>query len=523
LRLRSRARFLTAVLLVVIAAGAIAASPADAIIVHRPGPDFSYQPLNGQGPSAQQLVGANMTYHGGPVMHSNTEYAIFWAPSGFAFPAGYESAIVSYLQNVAVDSGKATNVYSVATQYADGSGRAAYQTTFGGSFDDTTPYPTSGTCNPYTGAVGTNYATCISDARLRSELNSVIAAHGLPVDLATIYFIFLPPNVGQCVQTGAAADCFDREYCAYHSMSPPSNPPLYTSQPYAPVDPVGCGTRQYPNSNSVDDELSSASHEANEVITDPLPPTGWFDTNLGGENGDLCRNTGSFAGDYGTPLGGSPGSFFNQIINTGHYFLQQEWSNAANGGAGGCEQRYNLSGSASGPSSGVAGKRLSFTATGVDGDGGSVTGVDWSFGDSGSASGPTATHVYTAPGTFQVTAQIHNSTGLTATAPHAITISRPSNRFSFGRPKPNKQKGTAKLPVRVPGRGTLKLAGKGLAKQRGTAGRRGTVDLLVKPKGSVKRALDRKGRAAVKAKVTYRPRFGLSRTKTKKLTLVKKR
>ena len=47
--------------------------------------------------------------------------------------------------------------------------------------------------------------------------------------------------------------------------------------------------------------------------------------------------------------------------------------------------------------------------------------------------------------------------------------------------------------------------------------------LLVKPKGDAKQALARNGKARVKAKVGYRPKFGVARTKTDKLTLVKKR
>jgi hypothetical protein len=141
---RRRRRWLAIVSLSVAVAAMAMAASAGAIVVYRSGPDLSYQPLRGQGPNAQQLAGANMTYHGGPVVHSSSEYAIFWAPSGFAFPPGYESAIVEYLQDVAADSGNATNVYSVATQYSDSTGPASYQTSFGAAFADSNPYPRAG-------------------------------------------------------------------------------------------------------------------------------------------------------------------------------------------------------------------------------------------------------------------------------------------------------------------------------------------------------------------------------------------
>src|SRR5690349_14005509 len=53
----------------------------------------------------------DMTWHGGPVMHTNKTYTIFWQPTGYAkpFPAGYMSTIDQYLTDVAADNGKTTN------------------------------------------------------------------------------------------------------------------------------------------------------------------------------------------------------------------------------------------------------------------------------------------------------------------------------------------------------------------------------------------------------------------------------
>jgi hypothetical protein len=39
---------------------------------------------------------------------------------------------------------------------------------------------------------------------------------------------------------------------------------------------------------------------------------------------------------FGSALGGSPGAEYNEAIASGHYYLQQEWSNANSG----CVQRY---------------------------------------------------------------------------------------------------------------------------------------------------------------------------------------
>lgn len=104
--------------------------------------------------------------------------------------------------------------------------------------------------------------------------------------------------------------------------------------------------------------------------------------------------------------------------------------------------------------------------------------------------------------------------------------------ISFGKLNKNRKKGTATLPVTVPGAGTLSLRGKGVVKQRplgaftAIAGRAvggaGTVKLLVKTRGKSKRKLNRTGKARVKIKVIFTPTGGTTNTtKTKKLTLRK--
>ena len=49
-----------------------------------------------------------------------------------------------------------------------------------------------------------------------------------------------------------------------------------------------------------------------------------------------------------------------------------------------------------------------------------------------------------------------------------ITIKVFSNHFKIGKPKLNKRRGTAILPVRIPGPGKLILFGKGVNEKRST-------------------------------------------------------
>jgi hypothetical protein len=99
----------------------------------------------------------------------------------------------------------------------------------------------------------------------------------------------------------------------------------------------------------------------------------------------------------------------------------------------------------------------------------------------------------------------------------------PSNEFSFGKLKKNKRKGTAKLTVEVPGPGVLALTE--TEKVKGTdeqADAEGGEKVAIKPKGKAKKKLNKKGRAKVKAEVTYSPEGGASNTDSKKVGLKKR-
>jgi len=98
----------------------------------------------------------------------------------------------------------------------------------------------------------------------------------------------------------------------------------------------------------------------------------------------------------------------------------------------------------------------------------------------------------------------------------------PSNRFTFGKLKLNRKKGTASLFVKVPGPGQLVLKGKGIRKVKRVAKKAGNVKLPVKPIGKVKRKLLKSGKAKVKAKVTFTPNGCVPRTLAKQLTLRKR-
>lgn len=245
----------------------------------------------------------------------------------------YESTINQYFTDVAAAGVAAApdNVYSVTTQYSG----IQYSETFDpatNAYVDQNPYPSAKCHDGYD-------KFCVTDGQLQKEIGKVIAAHGWPTHSSTaLYFIFTPANVGVCIYPGTARSdfCTTNAFCAYHANTT-SNSFLYAVEPDAaavidgacdPQQPVGPEVR--PAGNGADATINTISHEQIEAITDPFG-SGWFAGDTAHEIGDLC------AYDFGTPLGTTPGGQqYNQAINGDNYYLQLEYSNAANSNAGGC-------------------------------------------------------------------------------------------------------------------------------------------------------------------------------------------
>jgi hypothetical protein len=311
---------------------------ASAVIVHLSnGRRVSYQPVHGTlgAPlverAAKPLAKENpVIYHGGPVMTSNTNYTFYWSPGGAAaYPAGYEAGVDTYLERLAHDSGSNQNVDSVAAQYTNAAGEAAaYDSQFAGAIIDTDPYPANG-C--------TASAICLTDEQIQAELTKYITANGLPSDLSHEYFVLTPPEVGSCFEassTECSANTESPAFCAYHGyIADGSGVIVYANDPYSP-GVAGCDNGEHPSESIAEGELQGGlSHEHNESVTDPELDA-WYGTE-GEEIGDKCR-TFVASTEFGTPLGTAPdGAPYNQVVDGGLYWYQQEWSNLTLS----CEQR----------------------------------------------------------------------------------------------------------------------------------------------------------------------------------------
>jgi serine protease len=124
---------------------------------------------------------------------------------------------------------------------------------------------------------------------------------------------------------GNSSSGFGTQYCAYHSSTSSSAGRVaFTNLPYITDAGASCGA----NFNGLGAKAGITiveGHEFAETVTDQFPSSGWVDSS-GAENGDKCAWIKT----------GSTGASANFTFSTGTFPVQSLWSNASNGGSGGC-------------------------------------------------------------------------------------------------------------------------------------------------------------------------------------------
>ncbi|HZU60238.1 MAG TPA: PKD domain-containing protein [Solirubrobacteraceae bacterium] len=327
-------------------------------------------------------------YHGGPVLHRNRTHVIFWQPGGssLTFGPGYVSLVAGFLRNVAAASHSTSNVFGLTGQYTDYSGQpAAYASRFGGWVLDDHPLPANGCVEPATGPLWTH---CVTDGQLQAELEHVVRQHHLPHGANDVYFLLTPRGLASCMSTTSCSDAGPPNgYCAYHGVTNDATL-LYAVVPYNAV-PGHCQSWEpRPNHSAADPALSVISHELAEMITDPYQ-TAWY-ANSGSEIGDICLAS------YGRSIGGSGQSRYNENINGGHYYLQEEWSNADSA----CRRRA-LPDQARFSVIRRSSLRLWLIGAGNDPEG-HIVGYRWSLGDGSRALGRRISHRFPRAGSYRI-------------------------------------------------------------------------------------------------------------------------
>jgi hypothetical protein len=135
--------------------------------------------------------------------------------------------------------------------------------------------------------------------------------------------------------TGTHPDGFNTatsNWCAWHdwtgdfNVTSPYGGIAFANDPYIPDMGSSCGAN-FVNSGAggaIDGVTIVDGHEYSEVITDQFPAGGWTDLQ-GEENADKCAWISS-----------GQGASTNIALSTGSFPVQSTWSNAFNGGKGGC-------------------------------------------------------------------------------------------------------------------------------------------------------------------------------------------
>jgi len=199
-------------------------------------------------------AGAQLTYHGGPLLANVKLITIYWGSVWVADPLRTQ---LDEFADFFVSSSLLDQLaeYSVAGSQTIGHGTHAQ-----------------------TLLVTSDPPANLADADLQSFLTQQIANGTLEApDGNTVYALFLPAGV--TVLLNGAQSC--RDFCGYHSVTPDGQI-VYIVDTYD--DCAGCAFA----ANVLDSSTAVFSHELCEAITDPHLD-GWFDDNTGFEIGDICE------------------------------------------------------------------------------------------------------------------------------------------------------------------------------------------------------------------------------------------
>lgn len=239
----------------------------------------------------------------------------------------------------------------------------------------------------------------------------------------------------------------------------------------------------------------------------------------GGGGGGGGFGTGAFGIPVPGGAGGQAGYFPTGEGRSGQEGGSSCGGAGGSGGLGAPADGFIFGGSASGASNGSGGGGGGGDRTGRGGGAGSGPGSNGTcYQDGGGGGGGAGSSA------FALTANDRTIAPDTTGVPQLrITYKLggggdSKSGLKYGKLKLNKNKGTALLPVTVPGSGSLSIGGKGVVNKRpGLSGfarlakavdQAGTYTLTVKAKGKSKRKLFATGKVKVKAVVTFKPSSG---------------
>ena len=241
--------------------------------------------------------------HGGAVETSAKVYIVFWGAQW-----SNSGAAQSYVTNFFSGVGGSSWANST-TQYCQGVPAGTTQCAAGSQTASNPPNELAGIWND-----PSTVPTSPTQSQIAAEAAALANQFG-GVNSGADYMVFTP--------SGHSQSGFGTKWCAYHSSSGSLS---FSYVPYQPDAGTACGMNFVNSgSNGLFDGFSIVGgHEYAETVTDPFPNSGWLDRS-GAENGDKCAWISS-----------GQGAAANIALSTGTFAVQSLWSNAFNGGIGGC-------------------------------------------------------------------------------------------------------------------------------------------------------------------------------------------
>ena len=303
--------------------GMVPAAPAGVGGTRGPRPsDFAWTPFAARG---------NLIYHGGPVMQTNTTYAIYWLPAGQTMSANYQSIINGFFHERRRRERLDDDVYGRDTQYYDGLEPEVFvQNTRASAARTSTRRRRSrrGAATASTRQRRLQLTGCVTDAQIQDEIDARAQRDRLDAEPDKLFFVFTPRSVGSCIDTVSRTMRVHATTArTTATTSAAARDVIYANQPYTETSQLGTARRLRPGpapERRLGRRHAQRRRATSTTRRSPTQTATPGTTRRGNENGDKCAWT------FGTPLGiDGRSAQYNQVIGTGTYYLQQEWSNAS--------------------------------------------------------------------------------------------------------------------------------------------------------------------------------------------------
>jgi YVTN family beta-propeller protein len=190
------------------------------------------------------------------------------------------------------------------------------------------------------------------------------------------------------------------------------------------------------------------------------------------------------------------------------------------------------------PPAAVLNKPTAFSGIASSDPDGTISSYAWAFGDGGTATGVEPTHTYTGTGEFAVKLSVVDNegcseaevfTGRTAycsggasSVTHTVTSYPPPNNFGFKRLVHNRNNGTVRMQVKLPGEGELVLTGPQVHMVRKKKAPAGLVWMTLHPRVEVGKRLKKVHHLRIRVKVKFTPVGGTTKAKSRSLQLLRR-